>query len=70
MAKNSEKTMAYDPIKPFLVDRVADMKGVSKRYIYMVLSGDREDEEILTCYMTLLEGANNLLEQVKTAVPL
>jgi hypothetical protein len=36
----------------------------------MVLCGDREDEEILTCYMTLLEGANNLLEQVKTAVPL
>lgn len=70
MTNNLEKTTAYDPMKPFLVQKVADMHGVSKSYVYKILSCERENEEIFASYMELLEGTNNLLEAVKKAVPL
>lgn len=70
MEKKFEKTTAYDPMKPFLVQKVADMHGVSKAYVYMILNCERENEEIFSSYMELLEGTNNLLEAVKKAVPL
>lgn len=70
MTKILEKISDYDPLKPFLVERVAGMKGVTKAYVYMVLRGERDNDDIFSCYMELQEGTEKLLEAVKTAVPL
>ena len=70
MRKKSEKRIPYDPQRPYLVKRTADIHRVSKRYVYMILDGERENEEIFSTYMELLEGSNALIELVKKAVPL
>jgi hypothetical protein len=64
------KTTPYDPIRPWLVQKTAAIHGVTASYVYKILAGERENEEIFCTYMDLLEGANNLIEQVKNAVPL
>lgn len=48
---------------------VAEMYGVSKRYVNMVIEGTRMNENILISYMQLKEGKNLLVEAVKKAVP-
>ena len=69
MRKNLDKRIGYDPQRPYLVKRTADIHRVSKRYVYMILNGERENEEIFTTYMELLEGSDALIEAVKKAVP-
>lgn len=51
------------------VKRTADISGVSKRYVYLVLNGDRNDENVMATYMRLQEGENLLLQAVKELVP-
>lgn len=49
---------------------VAEIHGVSARYVQMVRNGERENEQILASVMDLLEGKNKLIESVKQLVPL
>jgi hypothetical protein len=69
MANNPKKPAFRDSEKASLVKKVADIHGVSTRYVYMILNGDREHEAVFTTYMNLLEGTNELLEKVKQMVP-
>lgn len=69
MAKNIEKTRERDADRAAIVHKVASTLGVSVRYVYMVISGERENDEIFATYMYLLEGQNALLEEVKKMVP-
>jgi hypothetical protein len=47
---------------------VADMYGVSPRYVRMVICGDRINANILETYMQLKEGKSLLIEAVKQSV--
>lgn len=48
---------------------VAQVHGVSPRYVRMVISGDRQNEAILETYMEIVEQDNILLQKVSTAIP-
>jgi len=69
MTKKADKTMFKDSERTFLVKKVAEMHKVSTRYVYYVLSGDREDDDIFKSYMDLKEGNNSLVESVKKLIP-
>jgi hypothetical protein len=52
------------------VKRVAEIEGVSIRSVYRVLNGEQINADIISTYMFLMEGENNLLLQAaKKAVP-
>ena len=51
------------------VKKIANMSGVSPRYVYMVISGERTNEDVFRAYMMLAEGENTLLAAVKELVP-
>jgi excinuclease UvrABC helicase subunit UvrB len=48
---------------------VAEIHGVTADHVRKVIRGDRENEQILTTYMEILEGDSLLLIAVKKAVP-
>lgn len=50
------------------VQRVAELTGKSKSYVYMVVDGTRNNEDVLRNYMFLAEGENALLTQAKELV--
>jgi hypothetical protein len=52
-----------------IVAQVAQLLGLSKRQVYYVLNGSRENQAVFNCYMTILEGNNQLIEEVKKLVP-
>jgi hypothetical protein len=52
-----------------IVGQVAEILGLEKSMVYKVLNGSRESQQVMSCYMTLLEGNNKLLEDVKKLVP-
>lgn len=64
-----KNTITRDTVNAARVHRVAEMAGVSKRYVRMVIKGKRENEQVLRAYMELAEGENALLEAVKELVP-
>jgi len=68
MTKTSSKTIIRDTQKAFFVKKVAEMHNVSTSFVYKILSGDRENDEIFMTYMDLQEGTNSLLEQVKRMI--
>lgn len=55
------------------VKRTAEIVGVSTRTVYRVIKGQEVDkqtiESVLSVYMMLDEGENQLLQAVKKAVP-
>jgi hypothetical protein len=69
MTKNSDKTNIRDVEKSFLVKRVAELHHVSRRYVYYVLNGDRDNDEIFKTYMDLKEGNKALAEEAKKLIP-
>ncbi len=68
MSNNPKKTIAHDSDKASLVKKTADIHGVSTRFVYMVLNGERGNDEVFTTYMNLHEGVNDLVEAVKQMV--
>jgi hypothetical protein len=64
-----EKTKKRDSAKAARVQKVANMAGVSIRQVYRVINGDQDNEDILSAYMELLEGENQLLVAVKELIP-
>jgi len=69
MPKNLKKTIARDPERADLVKKTARICGVSTNLVYKVLTGDRNNEEVFSTYMFLLEGGNALVEEAKKLVP-
>ena len=69
MKKYLSKTIVRDSERSFLVKKVAEMHQVSPRYIYYILNGDRENDEIFKTYMDFKEGHNALTEEVKKLIP-
>lgn len=52
-----------------LVKRTAELMGVTEQLVYKVLRGYRTNEQVMACYITLLEGETQLLDAVKKLVP-
>jgi hypothetical protein len=52
-----------------LVKETARINGVSTRTVYYVIEGDRLTDQVFATYMTLLEGHNALIDEVKRLVP-
>jgi hypothetical protein len=48
---------------------VAQVHGVSPRYVRMVINGDRTNEEILATYMEIVEQDNLLIQNLAKAIP-
>lgn len=72
MPKNTEKNKIRDAENAAIVKRVADIHGVSERYVNMVRNGERENEAIMNSYMELKESIHEksaLLKAVNTLVP-
>jgi hypothetical protein len=69
MLKNPKKTTCRNPEKAATVKKVAAIHHVEPAFVYMVLRGDRNNEAILSTYMLLQEGSNDLLNAVKKLVP-
>ncbi|MFL5808078.1 MAG: hypothetical protein ACJ749_01075 [Flavisolibacter sp.] len=78
MQKTLNKPIVRDPEKTSRVRKVAQITGVSTRTVYRVIDGDvttQKREEILTTYMELQEGENQvyenlLIKAVQKEVPL
>jgi hypothetical protein len=51
-----------------LVQKTAKTTGFSTRYVRMVINGDRENQTVMGIYMTLQEGENTLLKNVKNTL--
>lgn len=67
---NNKPKQQLDRKKPEeIVQLLADKHGVTKRYVQMVIQGDRKNEEILADYLTYKESHNLLLAAVLKAVP-
>lgn len=64
-----EKTISHDPQRTWIVAKTAAIHGVSKRYVYMVIKGEKENDAVFATYMDLLEGSNDLLKAVEQLVP-
>jgi hypothetical protein len=62
MIKNNEKPKTRDSLNAALVDKTVELTGVSKRHVYLVMSGDRYNPTVLNTYMELLEGVNQVFE--------
>lgn len=72
MPKNTEKTKHRDAENAAIVKRVADIHGVSTRYVNMVRNGERNNESVLNSYMELKETLNEntaMLKAVNELVP-
>lgn len=67
--KDMEKNIKRDAIGAATVIRTAEITGVSERYVRYVLDGKRNNEEVLTVYMELMDGQNKLMQAVKQLVP-
>ena len=52
-----------------LIQQTADITGVSIRSVRRVLESQQTNENVMAVYMTLLEGTNSLLAEVKRVVP-
>lgn len=52
-----------------LIQETADITGVSVRSVRRVLENERKNETVVAVYMTLLEGTNNLVKEVRQLVP-
>lgn len=69
--------MAENPIKQTSKRRkntetastIADIAGVTPRYVRMILNGDKDNQAILDAAIIYEEGKNKLLEEVKKLVP-
>lgn len=48
-----------------LVTKTSRITGVSKRFVRMVISGERTNELVLDTYMLFQEGNEALLEQAR-----
>ena len=64
MGKNLILTSEKDNLKATLVAKIAEKRGLTKRYIYQILAGDRINPEILDEYMTAREGLVLAVEQL------
>lgn len=58
-----------DGYKRFLINKVADMYGVSPRTVDRIINGESDNEEVFTTFMELREGVNFLLEAVNDLIP-
>ena len=63
------KMSKRDTIRAARIQKVAESLGKTPRYIRMVLSGDRENNQVLPLMMEMLERENALLEEVKKLIP-
>ncbi len=59
--RNAQKTR--------LVEITAKLMNVSKDDVYKILRGRHENDQVFTCYMTLMEKEIIMIEQVKNLVP-
>lgn len=69
MAKDSNKTRNRDSKRAALVKNVADIHRLSTSMVYKVLAGERNNEDVFSTYMFLLQGGNALKEEAKKLVP-
>ncbi len=51
------------------VERTAKLAGVSKRYVRLVINGERNNNNVMRIYMELQEGEDLLVKAVKELVP-
>jgi len=63
-----------DNQKALIVKKLAEKHHLTKAYIYLVIDGERNNDEILSDYMELSEGLKNyfdnaLLTEVNNLVP-
>jgi hypothetical protein len=68
--KNIQKTGNTTVKRKDVARLVAEVHGVSPRYVRMVMNAERENEAIIETYMQIVEQDNALLQAVKKAVPL
>lgn len=65
MGKKDTLKREKDPLKTILAAKIAEKRGLTKRHVYLILSGDRNNPEIFEEYMTGREG---LVEAVKQLI--
>jgi predicted transcriptional regulator len=66
MIKHSEKTNARNTVKAALVEKTAEITGLSSRSVNRVLNGKQNNETVLSVHMELKEGFDDLVEKVET----
>lgn len=69
MSKTNNKTTKKDSQNSFIVKKVAELHGVTPRYVNYILEGKRKNDEIFMTYMDIYEGTNTLVEEVKKLIP-
>lgn len=69
MEKFCEKTKKKNTVNAARVLKVAEIVGVSTRYVRYVINGTYKNEEVIRAYMFLSEGENQLLEEAKLLIP-
>jgi predicted transcriptional regulator len=67
--KNMKNPIERDSANAARVKKVADIAGVTERYVRLVLTGERKNSYIMSLYMHLQEGETLLLKAVKELVP-
>lgn len=68
--KTTEETKQIITKRRDVPSLVAQIHGVSVRYVRYVLSGERDNPAIMATYMEIVEQDNLLLAAVRQAVPL
>ncbi len=63
------KTVKRNAWQASLVQKTAEITGFSGRHVRRVINGEFDNELIMNTYMKLYEGENELLKEVKNAVP-
>lgn len=74
MTKSNEKPKTRDSLNAALVEKTAELEGVDKRFVYMVMCGERYSPKVIETYMELSEGVNQvfknlMLKKVNELVP-
>ena len=65
-----EKKRKRSAIHAARVQKTAELTGKSTDLVYRVISGERENEDVMTMFMFLQEGENKLLTEAKRLVPM
>jgi len=63
-----EKTTTRDIERAALINKTADMAGVTTRSVRRVLDGDQKNDKVLDAFMMLEEGENLLVQAVKELI--
>lgn len=63
MEKNQSNNNTHNPLKTYIVREVAKIRGVKVSAVYKVINGTRNNDDILSSYLSVKEAVTTAVMQ-------